>query len=216
MKEEVGKYALTYGTNAAIKRFSTKYTQYDFIRTTVNNWKSRFANKQGGAKSQMFSKVGRPNKANDELMAKIKDVIIVGTFSGWCYFKKMVISIRNGVLKANDPNALSEFRGNITLTNDWARGVLTSMDWVKWKATGKVEPSAQFLAEEKFTFQKAISEVVYQHDTPPDLVINLDQTPLSYISPGKYRFNAKGANNVPIKGIDDKRQITATFGECSR
>ena len=60
----------------------------------------------------------------------------------------------------------------------------------------KVEPSAQFLAEEKITC---------------NLVINLDQTPLSYVSPGKYTFNAKGANNVPIKGIDDKRQITATF-----
>ena len=29
--------------------------------------------------------------------------------------------------------------------------------------------------------------------------------------PGKYTFNPKGAKTVPIKGIDDKRQITATF-----
>ena len=65
----------------------------------------------------------------------------------------MVISIGNGVLKANDPNALSEFGGTITLTEDWARGILRSMDWIKRKATtGKVEPSTQFLAEEKFTF----------------------------------------------------------------
>ena len=34
---------------------------------------------------------------------------------------------------------------------------------------------------------------------------------MSYISPGKYTFDAKGAKTVPIKGIDDKRQITATF-----
>ena len=34
---------------------------------------------------------------------------------------------------------------------------------------------------------------------------------MSYISPGKYTFNAKGAKTVLIKGIDDKRQITATF-----
>ena len=27
----------------------------------------------------------------------------------------------------------------------------------------------------------------------------------------KYTFNIKGAKNVPVKGIDDKRQITATF-----
>ena len=34
---------------------------------------------------------------------------------------------------------------------------------------------------------------------------------LSYVSPGKYTFSFKGAKNVPIKGVDDKRQITATF-----
>ena len=67
----------------------------------------------------------------------------------------------NGVLKTNDANSLSEFGGGITLTDNWARGVLKSMDWVKRSGTtGKVEPSAQFLAEEKFTFQRAISAVV--------------------------------------------------------
>ena len=39
----------------------------------------------------------------------------------------------------------------------------------------------------------------------------MDQTPLSYVSPGKYTFDVKGVKNVPIKYIDGKRQITATF-----
>ena len=39
----------------------------------------------------------------------------------------------------------------------------------------------------------------------------MDQTPLSYVSPGKYTFDFKGSKTVPIKGVDDKRQITATF-----
>ena len=41
--------------------------------------------------------------------------------------------------------------------------------------------------------------------------MNLDQTPLSYVSPGKYTFNMKATKHVPIKGVDDKQQITATF-----
>ena len=49
------------------------------------------------------------------------------------------------------------------------------------------------------------------HDIPAPLVFNLDQTPLSYVSPGKYTFSFKGAKNVPIKRVDDKRKITATF-----
>ena len=36
----------------------------------------------------------------------------------------MDISISNGVLKANDPNTLSEFGGYITLTDDSVRGIM--------------------------------------------------------------------------------------------
>ena len=86
------------------------------------------------------------------------------------------------------------------------------MEWVKRKGTtGKTEPSDGFLAEEKFTFQRAISTAVLENDTPRDLIINLDQTLLGYLSPGKFTFCMRRSENVPIKGVDDKRQITATF-----
>ena len=51
---------------------------------------------------------------------------------------------------------------------------------------------------------------ILEHDVPAPLVINLDETPLSYVSPSKYTFSFKGTQNVPIKGVDDKRQMTAT------
>ena len=57
----------------------------------------------------------------------------------------------------------------------------------------------------------SVSKVVYEHDIPSELTINLDQTPLSYIPPGKYTFNIKGFKNVPVRGIDDKRQMTTHF-----
>ena len=98
------------------------------------------------------------------------------------------------------------------MADNWARGVLKSMDWVKRKGTTeKVKSSPQFLAEEKFAFQIVISTVVYNHDIPADPVIKLDPTPLSYVCPGKYTFNSNGAKNVPIKNVDRKRLITATF-----
>ena len=79
------------------------------------------------------------------------------------------------------------------------------MNWTKRKGTtGKIDSSKQFLLEEKLTFQKKISAVIFEHDIPEELIINLDQTPLSYLSPGKYTFDVKGGKTVPIKGIDDK------------
>ena len=86
------------------------------------------------------------------------------------------------------------------------------MNWVKRKGTtGKIEPFQQSFLEEKLTFQKKISGAIFYHDIPKELIVNLDQTPLSYVSPGKYNFDVKGVKIVPNKGIDNKRQITAAF-----
>ena len=68
--------------------------------------------------------------------------------------------------------------------------------------------------ETKFTFQRNISTKVREFNIPPSLVINLDQTPLSYVTCEKYTFEALGSKTVPIASSDDKRAITGTFA-CS-
>ena len=98
------------------------------------------------------------------------------------------------------------------LTNKWSRGVLGKLRWSKLKgSTRKVDSSPQFLVEENFTFQRNISALVSQHDIAPSLIINIDQTRLSYVNTEKYTFSFKGAKNILIKGVDDKCQITVTF-----
>ena len=72
----------------------------------------------------------------------------------------MVIAIRTGIIKDNELKILKEFGGSLELTKGWARKVLKNMDWVKRKGiTGKVEPCAKFLEEEKFWSQRAISNL---------------------------------------------------------
>lgn len=210
IKKEVGKYANIHGTQAAIKRFEETYPTYIFKRTSVNNWKNKL--KTSKDKNTVFKKKGRPNLLADDLLGKVK-VLMIGTrAAGTAISRRLVVAIGKGVVKANCPQNLLENGGWLDLTEDWARGVIKSMNWTKRKATtGKVEPSQQFLSEERLTFQKKISEAVQENDVPKSLIVNLDQTPLSYVSPGKYTFDVKGSKTVPIKGIDDKRQITATF-----
>ena len=124
----------------------------------------------------------------------------------------MLVAIDTGVIKANEPKILREFGRSLELTEGWARNVLKSMDWVKRKGmTGKVEPCPKFLEEGKFTLQRAISKFVSDHEILLELVLNLDQTPLPYVSPGKCTFDLKSSKTVSVKDVDDKRQITATF-----
>ena len=112
----------------------------------------------------------------------------------------------------NDEGILREFGGSLKLTEGWARNVLKGMDRVKRKGTTeKVEPCPKFLEDEKFTFQRSIPKFVSDHDIPLELVLNLDQIPFFYVSPRKYAFDLKGSKTVQIKGVEDKRQITATF-----
>ena len=146
------------------------------------------------------------------MLKKIKDVIIGSRLAGTVISRKMVAAISTGVFKANGPKILREFEGSLERTECWDQTVLKGMNWVKIKGTtGKLEPCPKFLEEENFTFQHAISKFVSDHDIPLELVLNLDQTPLSYVSPGKYTIDLKGSKIDPIKGVDDEWQITATF-----
>ena len=114
------------------------------------------------------------------------------------YIFVFVLSFIIAVVKANEPNLLKEFRLHLELMDNWARHLLISMEWVKRKgATGKVQPSEKLLQEEKFSYQREISRVVLKHDIPLDLVLNLDQTLLSYVSPDKYTFCLKGSTTIP-------------------
>ena len=210
IKEEIGRYALIYGTKSAIDRFSKVYTKYSLERTTVSGWKESCKKKKNHQPIAPIQGKGRPNLVDDEILKKIKD-IVRSRLADTAISRKMVIAIAIGVIKANDSNILREFGGSLELTEGWARSVLKSMDWVKRKGTIGKEPCSKFLEEEKFTFQRAIAKAVSNHDIAMELVLNLDQTPLSYVSPGKYTFDLKGSKTFPIKGVDDKRQITASF-----
>ena len=101
----------------------------------------------------------------------------------------MVVAISTGVVKANDPKSLREFGGSFELTEGWARKVLKGKGWEK----------------SSFTFQRAISKFVSDHDISLELVLNPDQTPLSYVSPGKYTFDLKGLKKIPVLSTINNR-----------
>ena len=109
---------------AAIAYFRGKYQQYTLKRTTVYNWKRKFSNpqKEVGELPEKSNKKGRPPLVGEEFLVKIKEAIIRIRLTGAVISQKMVISIGNGVLKANDPSSLSEFGDGITLTDNWTRG----------------------------------------------------------------------------------------------
>ena len=58
-------------------------------------------------------------------------------------------------------------------------------------------------------FVQDIHTIVKFMEVPPNLVIKWDQTGIKYIPVLNWTFKAKGSKHVEIRGVDDKRQITA-------
>ena len=63
----------------------------------------------------------------------------------------------------------------------------------------------------KLTFLTDINKLMTENKIPPELVLNADQTPCSYVSVGRMTMAARNSSSVPIKGLTDKRNITLTF-----
>ena len=137
--------------------------KYLFIRTAVNTWKK----KCNDGDWIVIKKIGRPDLLDSGMLKKVKDIALGTRMAGEAIKRRQLISIATGVVKANNPNLLKEYGGDLVLTDKWARGVSKKLTWSRRKGTtGKVDPSTQFLAEEKFTFQRNISALVSEHDTP--------------------------------------------------
>ena len=56
-----------------------------------------------------------------------------------------------------------------------------------------------------------IKAIVTMEEIPDDLVVNWDQTSIKYIPLSNWTMDKEGSKRVEVIGIDDKRQITATF-----
>ena len=48
-------------------------------------------------------------------------------------------------------------------------------------------------------------------EIPDSLIINLDQTGIKLVPTEDWTMAAQGSRRIEVAGLDDKRQITATF-----
>ena len=75
VKNEVGEYASINGTKSALEKLNTKYPQYTFVRTSVNNWKKKIENDKKQSNVTVIAKKGRPNLLDDVTLEKVRDGI---------------------------------------------------------------------------------------------------------------------------------------------
>ena len=109
------------------------------------------------------------------------------------------------------------------------QGTLNKIIWTEKKmvrriaTTSKVLGALGLLKEEKFTFQRKIQELVTWHKIPKNLIINIGQAPLSYITVGNTTLEFSGAQLVHVKEKEKEKKslmclvwlLQVTFCPCS-
>ena len=86
------------------------------------------------------------------------------------------------------------------------------MNFVKRRKTSsKVDIPDKARKEIEFLFLHEIVTKVEKHKISPELILNIDQTPLKYVPVGNETLAPGGETSVTIEGSSDKRSITGTF-----
>ena len=80
------------------------------------NWK----NKSKGGECDgdvVLKKVDRSNILGDHLIRKVKDIAIGTRQAGGVINRRQILNIAKGIIRANNPDILKEFGGNVELTD---------------------------------------------------------------------------------------------------
>ena len=101
----------------------------------------------------------------------------------------------------------------MSLNHQWGRNVLYRLEKDGKKmsrrmgTTAKIPVAPGLLKEEKLTFQRDIKTLQQQYDIPDELILNYDQTPLSYVCAPNHTLHTRGKANIPLIGKGKKKQI---------
>ena len=153
---------------------------------------------------------GRPTLLPETLMKKKNIYIYIYTISalrlrGAPITSSVINAVAKGIAQANDRTLLVENGGHLSLSNDWARKVLYRMDFLGHEmtqciaTTTRIPVAPALSAETKLDFQHKICQLQSWRSIPDDLIINFDQTPLSYVVTGNSTLNEKGAKSVSLQ-----------------
>ena len=124
----------------------------------------------------------------------------------------VIVAAARGIVMSRDRTRLTEFRGHIEVSRQWAYHLLSRMKFVRRKGTtAKSKHTPADFAAVKKAFLDDIVDTVTMDDIPPELILNWDQTGIHLVPASMWTMDREGSKRVEIAGANDKRQITAVF-----
>ena len=213
-RAKIGRYACEHGNEKARRRFLNQKPKLS--ESTVRNFKKRYQTKmreeQKKDHPQPVTKVTSQPRGRPLLMGELDESLLkflkATRAKGGVINVHVVRATADALIKSNDQVHIAKF----DLNYSWVQSIYRRLGYTRRLGTTSRPPVPRGLYEEcRQNFLGDISFKVKQHSIPPDLILNADQTPSSYVSVGNQTMALCGAKSVPIKGLTDKRNITLTF-----
>ncbi len=212
----IGKYALENGNKSARLKYLADFTNLN--ESTVRNFKKAYKERVKSQKNQQCPQPitaipsgvrGRPPILMELDQKLIKFLRAVRTKGG--VINVHVVRAAATALIASNPSS-SQHLLKIEMPRSWIQSIYRRMGFTKRMGTTARPPVPKGLFDEcRVHYLSSIDMKMKKYKIPPELVLNADQTPSSYISVGRTTMEKRGSKSVAIKGLSDKRNITLTF-----
>ena len=216
-RAKISKYSALHGPTKAAEHFS-KSLGVKLPRTTVQSMAASYRQKLALVKDPAAITAlphlqrGRPKLLNTDIDDHVQSYVRAVRDTGGVINRKIVISAALGITRSLKPSLLPENGGSLELGKPWAESILRRMGFVKRKGTKAARKLPDNFADLKDDFLKRVADTVKEHNIPPSLVVNIDETVLPIIPVSYWTLEESGAKQVSITGLDDKRQLTAFVG----
>ena len=209
---EIGMSGVQVGPAKTVCNFKSKFPNLN--ESTVRGFQKLFREQSAAAaaRNQPFQKIcvqqrGRP-KLLGPLDESVQDYVKAQNNRGATITRNLVNCVANVLIARNH-----ELYGHIDIDGScYAQSLLRRMGYRRRVgASAKLEIPPGARREAELLYHYDIVQKVEDYNIPPELIIAFDQTPSKYVPVGRTTLAKKGQKDVPLKGMTDKRTITATF-----
>lgn len=219
-RAEIGKYCSQNGPASTVRKFSGKFPK--LAESTVRSMKKSYEASLKTRKRKLDfdgeitelvpKKRGRPLLLGAELDTKIQKYINVLRDNGAVINTQIVVAAGKGIVTGTDKSLLVENGGSINITKDWAKSLLSRMNFVKRRgSTACKNDKVENFDKLKEEYLERIEKTVVDYDIPSNLIINWDHAGINIVPVSNWTMATEGSKRVEISGLGDKRQITAVF-----
>ena len=217
-RAKIGKYALEHCNEKARKHFLSRFP--NLPESTVRHFKKAYREelekKRKKCDPQPVVEITAKPRGRPPILLDLDEKLI--KFLKAIRAKGGVVNIHvvratTDALIGRNPSSSMHLQ-NFSKSRSWVQSLYRRMGYTRRASTTSRPPAPEGLCSEcRRDYLQDIDSKIKKCGIPPELVLNSDQTPSSYVhvSVGKSTMARKGSTTIPIKGVTDKRAITLNF-----